>query len=252
MKNTISTLRKALDALPVLDAHRQKQRDRAFAVDFICSSSQIAGNMVSREETERAMYGRILEHGSPIPLQLELQHYYRAYENMREFLKTGWYLGAQEIEELHKTMTIIPENKGAYRREWEMEFMCAGSAREQLYALADRYNNDWRSAHTVKRATLFHLRFYCILPFCGMNMRLARILLNFHLMREGFPPINIPYLETQAYHNALDEYREYGESRPMYRFITRLVRAALEEEIKARQNAQSALPVAKGVDGAWK
>lgn len=234
MNQNLFALQKELEALPPLDAHRARRRERAFVADFICSSSQLAGIMVSREETGKVMYGRLSHGSATIPEQIDLQHYYRAYENMRKFLGTGWKMGASEIEQLHAQLTIMPGDRAAYRDEYMGLPYYLGSTREQLHHLVDEHNNDWLEMMPVHRAALFHLYFDALHPFKCRNMRLARLILNFHLMHAGFPPINIGFLEKRKYHACIKEFREYDNALPMFRFIEKHVRAALLDEKRAR------------------
>ncbi|HHY15168.1 MAG TPA: cell filamentation protein Fic, partial [Firmicutes bacterium] len=40
------------------------------------------------------------------------------------------------------------------------------------------------------------------------NGRTGRLLVNFELMKAGFPPINIKFTDRVAYYDAFDEYKE--------------------------------------------
>jgi Fic family protein len=56
----------------------------------------------------------------------------------------------------------------------------------------------------VERAAMLHTDFVKIHPFIDGNGRTARLLLNFELMKEGYPPIVIKKEERLRYYNALD------------------------------------------------
>ncbi len=58
--------------------------------------------------------------------------------------------------------------------------------------------------HPIKRAAELHTRFVKIHPFVDGNGRTARLLLNFELMKAGFPPAVIQKEDRLAYYDALD------------------------------------------------
>jgi Fic family protein len=60
--------------------------------------------------------------------------------------------------------------------------------------------------HIVTKLARFHLEFECIHPFIDGNGRTGRLLVNFELMKAGFPPVDIKFSDRIAYYNAFDEY----------------------------------------------
>ena len=60
--------------------------------------------------------------------------------------------------------------------------------------------------HIVKRIARLHLIFEFIHPFIDGNGRLGRALNNYLLIREGYVPINIKYINRTRYYEALSEF----------------------------------------------
>ena len=60
--------------------------------------------------------------------------------------------------------------------------------------------------HIVTKLARFHIEFESIHPFIDGNGRTGRLLVNFELMKVGFPPIDIKFSDRIAYYNAFDEY----------------------------------------------
>ena len=58
----------------------------------------------------------------------------------------------------------------------------------------------------IKRIALFHLMFEYIHPFVDGNGRIGRALNNFLLIREGYVPININFIDRAHYYNAFKEF----------------------------------------------
>jgi Fic family protein len=60
--------------------------------------------------------------------------------------------------------------------------------------------------HIVTKLARFHLEFESIHPFIDGNGRTGRLLVNFELMKAGFPPIDIKFTDRIVYYKAFDEY----------------------------------------------
>ena len=62
--------------------------------------------------------------------------------------------------------------------------------------------------HMVKRIALFHLQFEHIHPFIDGNGRIGRALNNYLLIREGFVPINIKFIDRPQYYDAFRAFND--------------------------------------------
>jgi len=62
----------------------------------------------------------------------------------------------------------------------------------------------------VKRITMLHLAFEHIHPFVDGNGRIGRVLNNYLLIREGYVPINIKFIDRQKYYDAFKEFDDKG------------------------------------------
>ncbi|MCD4732536.1 MAG: Fic family protein [Bacteroidales bacterium] len=58
----------------------------------------------------------------------------------------------------------------------------------------------------VKRISLLHLTFEHIHPFVDGNGRIGRVINNFLLIREGYVPINIKFIDRGLYYDAFEEF----------------------------------------------
>ncbi|PCI25100.1 cell filamentation protein Fic [Candidatus Peregrinibacteria bacterium] len=67
----------------------------------------------------------------------------------------------------------------------------------------------------VKRIALFHLTFEHIHPFVDGNGRIGRIINNYLLIREGFVPINIKFIDRKLYYEAFNEFDTKKETKIM-------------------------------------
>ena len=73
----------------------------------------------------------------------------------------------------------------------------------------------------VKKIATFHLTFEHIHPFVDGNGRIGRILNNYILIREGYVPINIKYIDRIEYYNAFNEFDKFGKIKIMENIVTK-------------------------------
>ncbi|MDQ1333661.1 MAG: hypothetical protein QG552_611 [Thermodesulfobacteriota bacterium] len=76
------------------------------------------------------------------------------------------------------------------------------------------YNANSRE-NIIKRIALLHLTFEHTHPFVDGNGRIGRVINNYLLIREGFVPVNIKFIDRNMYYEAFNEYDEKGASKIM-------------------------------------
>jgi fido (protein-threonine AMPylation protein) len=73
----------------------------------------------------------------------------------------------------------------------------------------------------VNRIARLHLTFEYTHPFCDGNGRIGRVLNNYLLIREGFVPINIKFIDRKKYYDAFKEFDEKGTTDIMEEIVAR-------------------------------
>jgi excisionase family DNA binding protein len=85
-----------------------------------------------------------------------------------------------------------------------------------------------RPVSVVEGAALLHMEFVNIHPFVDGNGRLARLLLNLYLMRNGYPPIIIRKVDRKSYMSAIRTSQSKGDHYPFIHLIARYTEQALD------------------------
>ena len=92
------------------------------------------------------------------------------------------------------------------------------------------YTSD-HSLHFVEKIASFHLEFETIHPFCDGNGRIGRVLMNFQLLRLGFPRIIIRDKEKKTYYEAFGDYRDKKSSKIMEKIVALSLIESLHKRI---------------------
>lgn len=78
-----------------------------------------------------------------------------------------------------------------------------------------------KDGHIVARLARLHLAFEDIHPFCDGNGRIGRALNTYALVREGYVPINIAFVDRARYYDAFKEYEQKNSTKIMEEIIGR-------------------------------
>jgi len=73
----------------------------------------------------------------------------------------------------------------------------------------------------IKRIARLHLAFEYTHPFVDGNGRIGRVINNYLLIREGFVPINIKFIDQQMYYEAFREFDKKGVTKIMEAIVGR-------------------------------
>lgn len=77
----------------------------------------------------------------------------------------------------------------------------------------------------------FHLDFETIHPFCDGNGRIGRVIINYQLLRAGFPMIIIRNKEKKAYYESFPIYRNGGNTKPLEKILSLALTESLYKRI---------------------
>lgn len=126
-------------------------------------------------------------------------------------------LNLEVILSLHKMLISNIRDDVAGRFRTDNEYVRVGShiapnpkeLKDRLDKMLVEYN---AASHEsiIKRIARLHLAFEHIHPFVDGNGRIGRVINNYLLIREGFVPINIKFIDRKKYYEAFREFDEKG------------------------------------------
>lgn len=105
-----------------------------------------------------------------------------------------------------------------------------------MQSLIDAYACD--ESEIVGKLARFHIDFEGIHPFIDGNGRTGRLLVNLELMKEGYPPIDIKYVDRKSYYDAFGGYHSGEDPHAMERLFAHYLNERLARylEILGKEN----------------
>ena len=231
---TIDSLRARLDAARPLPTHTVASLRDKLALEWTYHSNAIEGNTLTLRETKVVLEG-ITVGGKSLREHFEATNHRDAILYVEDIVARNEALTEWQIKNIHSLVLkgIDDGEAGRYRRE-NVAITGASTTPPSFLHLDDEMRAliDWHQrADTmppVARAAELHTRFVKIHPFVDGNGRTARLIMNFELMKVGYPPAVIRKEDRLAYYDALDVACVSGD----YDDITQLVGEAVERSLK--------------------
>ena len=129
---------------------------------------------------------------------------------------------------LHKMLISNIRDDVAGRFRNENEFVRVGShiapnpqeIEERIKKMLSEYNAI-NYENIIKRIARLHLTFEYIHPFVDGNGRIGRVINNYLLIREGFVPINIKFIDREKYYQAFKDFDEKDKTDIMEEIVGR-------------------------------
>lgn len=224
----------ALDAARPLPSHTVASLREKLVLEWTYHSNAIEGNTLTLRETKVVLEG-ITVGGKTLREHFEAINHRDAILYVEEIVSKAEALSEWQIRNIHGLVlkSINDREAGRYRRE---NVVIAGASTmppdflhlpAEMAALIDWYEKAG-AMHPVERAAELHTRFVKIHPFVDGNGRTGRLLLNFELMKAGFPPAIIRKEDRLAYYDALDKACVSGDYGDIARLVAESVQRSLD------------------------
>lgn len=231
----IEQKKEMLSKMRPLTAGEVERLAKEFMIEFTYNSNAIEGNTLTLKETAMALEGVTVDQ-KPLKDHLEAVGHRDAFLYVQDIAKGTEPISEYIIKNIHSLVLMNrPDDKGVYRRI-PVRIMGAYTEPVQPYMIEPKMTellleNEKRKSTmtTIERIARFHLEFEGIHPFIDGNGRTGRLLMNFELIREGYPPIDVKFKDRTRYYAAFDSYYRDGDEGKMTDLIAEYVEKRLDE-----------------------
>lgn len=245
-------LKSTLDTFRPLDAETEARIMQKFRLDWNYHSNHIEGNTLTYGETKALILHGITAQGKPLKDHFEITGHNEAIDWVIDILKDKRPMTEGFIQDFHKILlkksyevdAITPDGKptkkmvkvGEYKSTSNhvktktgeiFRFATAEETPAEMHDLMKWFREKEGVISPIILATEFHYRFIRIHPFDDGNGRVARLLMNFILMKNDFPPVIIKTENKEDYFSALRQ-ADGGSIDAFIKFITENLVHSLE------------------------
>lgn len=211
-----------------LPEEAKRNRYESFVTQFTYNTSAIEGSTVTLRETALILFEGVAPYGKSMREIREIENHKRAFDAV---LARRGDVTKEFVCKLHRILTsgvLHDENSGCFRSVQVYvrgaDFMPPkpSDVGAEFKKLMKWYRAAKRKYHPVVVAAYFHCAFESIHPFIDFNGRAGRLLLNFILLKNGFPAVDIKDKDKARYYDALHEYQK-GNLKPFVELIYRYI-----------------------------
>jgi len=183
-----------------------------FDIAFTHHSTAIEGNTLSLIETKLILEDGISIQGKELREIFEVVNHQKAFNYIKACIHDDKELNEAILKNVHELLTENIFQGGIYR----MNNVIISGATHRPPSSNDMYNqlqvfyqelkDKSKKNNAIALAAWTHAEFVRIHPFNDGNGRTARLIMNYQLMKNGYPAILIKNTDKIEYYEALDEY----------------------------------------------
>ncbi len=227
----VDILKKQLDELLPMKEEYKRELDKKIRLEFNYNSNHMEGNTFTYGETKLLLLFGQTSAGKTIRDTEEMKAHDVAYKMITDWAANKEYvLTERDIKELNRIILVEPFKKatktldgqpssriiniGDYKQQSNsvetatgeiFEFASPIETPAKMGDLMQWYRDEEekREFDAVSLAALFHYRFVRIHPFDDGNGRISRLLMNYILLKNGYPPVVIKSADKHNYLAAL-------------------------------------------------
>ncbi len=209
--------------------------ERAFEISYTHNSTAIEGNTLTLIETKLVLEDGISVGGKELREIYEQVNHQAAFRYVKACIAEELPLDERIVKNIHQILMEHIMPGGIYR---DVNVYISGaqhtppSPLEMYRQIKDFYLDlRWKESdlNPIELAAWTHAEFVRIHPFRDGNGRTSRLIMNYQLMSNGFPAIDIAKEQRLEYYDALEAYAVENDLEPFSEMIAELVEQRLDQ-----------------------
>ncbi|MBN1376885.1 Fic family protein [Candidatus Woesearchaeota archaeon] len=226
---------KKLNKLSEVEIYHLDKKDwKRFTEDFVYNTNAIEGSTVNLNEVKTILQKK------PKIKNSEEKETLNVAEAIKFIKNTNKTLSLYLIKEIHKICfkgskpfagefrdkeVVIRNSKGEIIHHSVSSDNIEGYMKE----IIEWYKENKNNFNPIVLASIIHNQFEHIHPFEDGNGRVGRLLLNFVLLRNNYPPINIYLEDRKEYYDCLKQYSDKQKIKPTVKFLIKQYKKTLDK-----------------------
>jgi Fic family protein len=250
----IINLKQRIDRHRPFDSNLNQAIQEKMRIEWTYNSNALEGNTLTLGETAFFLREGLTSEGKPLKDFLEAKNHAEAIRVLEDMVHDKKNITEHFIKSLHQILLkgieytyakglngkLIqkPLTPGKYKIRPNHVLTVSGNIHTytepeqvqiEMEKLIQWYNSDEaQNISAIERAAIFHYQFVSIHPFDDGNGRLARLLMNLILMKDGFPPCIIQNENRKQYLSELEKTDLMLNSESFQIFIAKELKRTME------------------------
>lgn len=237
LKQRLQTIKADYDRLKKGKESLLKIIDESELSESVFNSNAIENSTLTLKETERILLDLEVSRNVSVREVFEAKNLATLMRYIEKKL-SEIELSTENIILFHKMLIGNIDDSIAGRFRKSGEYVRVGThiapAPEHVERMTEEilieYSSDHETYFTDKIAR-FHLDFETIHPFNDGNGRIGRVLINYQLMKLGFPVLIVRDKEKQTYYRSFHEYKDSKNPKTMERMIALALLESLHKRL---------------------
>jgi len=244
-KKQLEILNKYSEKIDVV--HLSEKEWEIFTQDFVYNTNAIEGSTVTEDEVSEILSKKRANNEEEVETKgvAEAVDYIRKTKediSLKLLLKLHelCFKGAKPFAGKFRNVNVVVRNSAGH-------VIHAGVPKEQLKDYLEDFI-EWYKENKDKfkplaLAGIMHNQFEHIHPFQDGNGRVGRLLLNFILLKNNYPPINIMLEDRMEYYQTLQKYSKQDDIKTTLKFLIKQYHKTLKEvTTKKKKSAKRGHP----------
>jgi Fic family protein len=209
--------------------------EESFALTYTYDAVGMGENRIPYEDVKRLSQAKALLEYSERE-QKEILNHLKAYQYVKKEAKSGRAFDEEKLKDIHEILVEGIFQGGCYRNV-NINIFGATHQPPDHVKVYDRMAKFFRNLEhfegsPLERATYAHASIAKIHPFVDANGRLAKLVLNYFLIKNDFLPISIPLELRETYIEKLEIFKTEKDLNPLKDFFKELLIKRYEEVLK--------------------
>jgi len=236
----ITERKKLLDRIRPIDKFQIENLRKEFVIEYVFDSTSIEGNTLTLNETRLILEEGITIGGKSLREHLDVLNQKEAMDWINEFVKFKNEIKEIDILNLHRITLKGISDYWAGKYKISQNRIVGSKLKTTLpYKVSSEIGNfiyqlniNLVKYNPVELAAFGHHEIARIHPFVDGNGRVARLLCNLILMKDGYPPIIIKVNDRKRYFDSLEK-AHFGNLKSFVDFIGLRVEESLIRYVSA-------------------
>lgn len=191
----------------------RKAFDARLSQSWLYHDHMLEGVVLTESDIQRALDGRPCRNYCDRVTQDSLRRMDARIQRLQTDAHAGVEVTEQWLRQLHQDLCAAPDAAGAFRTRntspgvYHLDVVPGSSVPERFEDFLRQWEEEFRHLHPIRAAAMAHHEFMRVFPFDERTGVVGRLMMNYILVKNFYPPAIIHASDRHHYFAALNGHR---------------------------------------------